>query len=70
MSPCRYTSQLTLRHLSFNLNHEKYVVDWAKIVVAAEPVIQHANTHNELLVLEIIDDVLSSIGITLSQIES
>ena len=36
------------------------VVVWAKIIVAAEPAIQHANTPNVLLVLEIIEDVFSS----------
>ena len=59
MSPYRYTSHFSLRHLSFNLNREVVVVG-ANNVVAADPVIQHANTPNELLVLEIIDEVISS----------
>ena len=46
------------------------VVVWANFVVAAEPVIQHANTPNELLVLEIIDEVIPVTGFTLSQTES
>ena len=36
------------------------VVVWANIVEAAEPVIQHANSPNELMILEIIDEVFSS----------
>ena len=36
------------------------VVVWAKNVIAAEPVIQHAYTPNELLVLEIIEEEISS----------
>ena len=57
MSPYRYTSHFSLRHLSFNWNR---VGAWANIVIAAEPVIQHAYTPNELLVLEIIEEVISS----------
>ena len=38
----------------------KDVVVWANFVIAAEPAIQHANTPNVLLVLEIIEDVFSS----------
>ena len=59
MSPYRYNSHFSLRHLSFNLNRGVVVV-WANIVIAAEPVIQHAYTPNELLVLEIIEEEISS----------
>ena len=34
------------------------VVIWANFVIAAEPVIQHAYTPNELLLLEIIEEVI------------
>ena len=46
------------------------VVVWANFVIAAEPAIQQANTPNVLLVLEIIEEVFSVIGLTLSQTES
>ena len=46
------------------------VVVWANFVVAAEPVIQHANTPNELLVLEIIEEEFPVTGFTISQTES
>ena len=36
------------------------VVVWANIVIAAEPVIQHAYTPKELLVLEMIEEVIYS----------
>ena len=62
MSPYRNTSHFLLRHLSFNLNREVVVVG-AKNVVAAVPVIEHADTPNVLLVQEGIDGVLSFIGI-------
>ena len=62
MSPYRNTSHFSLRHLSFNLNREVVVVG-AKNVVAAVPVIEHADTPNVLLVQEGIDGVLSFIGI-------
>ena len=51
MSPYRNTSHFSLRHLSFNLNREVVVVG-AKNVVAAVPVIEHADTPNVLLVQE------------------
>ena len=38
----------------------KVVVVWANIVLATEPVIQHAHTLDELLVLEIIEEGISS----------
>ena len=40
------------------------VVVWANIVVAAEPLIQHAYTPNELLVLEIIEEEFPVISFT------
>ena len=46
------------------------VVVWANIVIAAEPVIQHAYTPNDLLKLEVIDSVFPFVGITLSHAES
>ena len=70
MSPYRYTSHFALRHLSYNLNREIVVVVGANIVVAAEPVIQHANTPNELMVLEIIEEEFPITGLTMSQPES
>ena len=59
LSPYRYNSHFSLRHLSFNLNREEVIVS-ANSVVVAEPAIQHANTPNNLLVLEIIEEVFSS----------
>ena len=54
--------QLPLLTATLVLQHEPgiVVVVWANIVVAAEPVIQHAYTPNELLLLEIIEEVFSS----------
>ena len=46
------------------------VVVWANIVIAAEPVIQHAYTPNDLLKLEVLDSVFPFVGITLSHAES
>ena len=46
------------------------VVVWASIVIAAEPVIQHAYTPNDLLKLEVIESVFPFVGITLSHAES
>ena len=56
--------------LVLQLEPGKVVVDWANIVVAAEPEIQHANRPNELLLLEIIEEVFPVIGLTLYQAES
>ena len=66
MSPYRNTSHFSLRHLSFNLNWEVVVVG-TNNVVAADPVNEHADTPNVLLVQEGIDGVFSFIGLTLSQ---
>ena len=63
LSPYKYNSHFSLRHLSYNLNREKDVIVSAKYVIAAEPAIQHADTPNVLLVQEGIDGVLSFIGI-------
>ena len=46
MSPYRYTSHFSLRHLSFNVNREIVVVVGANIVIATEPIIEHGNTPN------------------------
>ena len=46
--------------LVLQLEPGRIVVVWTNIVNAAEPVIQHAYTPDELLVLEIIEDVFSS----------
>ena len=46
------------------------VVVWANIVNAAEPVIQHAYTPNDLLKLEVIESVFPFVSITLSHAES
>ena len=69
MSPYRYTSHFSLRHLSFNLNREVVEVVWANIVNATEPVIQHAYTPNDLLVLEVNEGVYPFIS-NATQIES
>ena len=68
------SEQIHLPLLTATLVHQHkpgiVVVVWANFVNAAEPEIQHANTPNELLVLEIIEEVLPVIGFTLSQTES
>ena len=49
--------------LVLQLEPGKIVVVWANFVVSAEPVIQHANRPNELMILEIIDEIFSSHGL-------
>ena len=58
MPSYRNTSHFTLRPLPFNLNREVVVVG-ANNVVAADPVIEHADTPNVLLVLEEMEGVFS-----------
>ena len=62
------TVQIHLPLLTSTLVHQLepgiVVVVWANIVVAAEPVIQHAYTPNELLVLEIIEEEFPIISFT------
>ena len=69
MSPYRYTYHFSLRHMSFNLNREVVEVVWANIVSTTEPVIQHAYTPNDLLVLEVNEGVYPFIS-NATQIES
>jgi len=68
MSTVRIHLPLLNATLAFNFELEEVVVG-AKIVIAAEPVIQHANRPNELMILEITEK-FPVIGFTLSQIES
>ena len=49
---------------------EVVVVVGAKNATAADPVLEHANTPNNVLVLEVIDSVFPFVGITLSNAES
>ena len=66
MSPVQI--QLPLLTATLVLQHEPgiVVVVWANIVIAAEPVIQHAYTHNELLLLEKLKKYFPVNGFTLS----
>ena len=63
LSPYRYSSHFSLRHLSFNLNWEVVAVVWANFINAAEPVIEHADAPDVLLVQEVNDGVFPFIGI-------
>ena len=58
LSPYRNTSHFSLRHLPFNMNREVVVVG-ANNEEAADPVIEHADTPNVLLVLEEMEGVFS-----------
>ena len=53
--------------LALQLELEVVVVVGAKFVIAADPNIEHANTPNGQMVLEVIDGVFSLHGFTLSQ---
>ena len=56
--------------MPFKLDWEVVVVVGAKNATAADPVLEHANTLNNVLVLDVIDGVFPFIGFTLSQAKS
>ena len=62
-------SNCTATH-ALQIGLEVVVVVGAKNATAADPVLEHANTLNNVLVLDVIDGVFPFIGFTLSQAKS
>ena len=63
---CQRTDTIPLPTATLVLQHEpgKVVVVWANIVIAGDPVIEHANTPNDERVLDVIDGVFSLHGLS------